>query len=82
MEHEADRLVFKGPADLVTEFAEPWCLAVAEIVTGSDSADRPRLLAAARIVSATSAEPLDGHLRRQAAAASVDLEDYFAGRCF
>ena len=82
MERLADTLVFDGPVDLVSQFAEPWCLAAAELVTGSSPADRPRLLAAARIVSAASAEPLDEYLRCQESVASAELERYFAERSF
>jgi cytochrome P450 len=81
LERAAGMLAFDGLVDLVSEFAEPWCLAAAEIVTGSAPADRRRLLAAARVVSAASAEPLDEHLRCPASLASAELESYFADRC-
>lgn len=78
MEQVAEMLVFDDPVDLVSEFAEPWCLAAAEIVTGSEPADQRGLLAAARIVSAASADPIDERLRSPAAIASAELERYFA----
>jgi cytochrome P450 len=67
------------PLDLVGEFAEPWCLGAAEIVTGSAPADRHRLLAAARVVSTAAAEPLDEQLGREASVANAELERYFSG---
>jgi cytochrome P450 len=77
LENVGDAFVFGGPLDLVGDFAEPWCLTAAEIVTGSDPADRQRLLAAARSVSSSAAEPLDDHLRGQASAATAELDSYF-----
>jgi cytochrome P450 len=79
IERVADALAFEGPVDLVTEFAEPWCLAAAEIVTGSDPADRGSLLAAARMVSSSAAEPLDENLRSRATLADAELARYFQG---
>lgn len=73
----ADSLPLAGRLDLVSEFAEPWCLAVAEIVTGSAAGDRESLLAAARIVSRAAAEPMDESLRRQATQADAELARYF-----
>jgi hypothetical protein len=77
IERVADELSFETPVDLVTEFAEPWCLAAAEIVTGSDPADREPLLAAARIVSGAAAEPLEESLMSNASRANAELEQYF-----
>ena len=77
IERVADGLPSQGPVDLITEFAEPWCLATAEIVTGSDPADRETLLAAARVVSTAAAEPMDENLRLQATQADAMLARYF-----
>ncbi len=77
IERVADGMSFEAPVDLVTEFAEPWCLAAAEIVTGSDPADREILLAAARIVSGAAAEPLEENLMSSASRANAELERYF-----
>jgi cytochrome P450 len=77
MERVANGLSFGAPVDLVTEFAEPWCLAAAEIVTGSDPADREFLLDAARIVSGAAAEPLEEDLMSRASRANAELERYF-----
>jgi cytochrome P450 len=73
----ADTMPCECPMDLVTEFAEPLCLASAEIVTGSSPADRERLLAAARVVSHAAAEPYDENLRLCATEADAELD-----RCF
>ena len=64
--------ITSDPDDLVTEIIEPWCLAAAEIVTGSDPADRQRLLAAARIISDAAASP-----GQETHAADAELEEYF-----
>ncbi len=79
MENIADTLIFDRPVDLVSEFAEPWCLAAAEIVTGSPFSERQKLLAAARIVSDAAAAPMDDRLRREATAANADLDRHFEG---
>jgi cytochrome P450 len=79
IERVADGLSFGTSVDLVTEFAEPWCLAAAEIVTGSDPADREPLLAAARVVSGAAAEPLEENLMSRASRANAELEHYFQG---
>ncbi len=73
----AARLPLGSTVDLVTEFAEPLCLASAEIVTGSSPADRDRLLIAARVVSCAAAEPYDENLRLRATAADAELDHYF-----
>ena len=77
----AHRLLEQLPTDravdLVGEFAQPWSLAVAVLVTGADAADGERLAALARQVSAAAAEPDDSALQSRAAAATAELE-----RCF
>jgi len=77
IERAAERLPMKCAVDLVTEFAEPLCLASAEIVTGSNPADREHLLGAARIVSRSAAEPFDENLRLQATQADAEVDRYF-----
>jgi cytochrome P450 len=77
IERVAEVLPIGYPFDLVTGFAEPLCLASAEIVTGSNPADRESLLAAARIVSRAAAEPYDEALRLCATQADAELEHYF-----
>ncbi|HZQ53728.1 MAG TPA: cytochrome P450 [Bryobacteraceae bacterium] len=66
------------PVDVVQEFAEPWCLSAAEIVTGSEPAERAHLLAQARIVSASAAEPLEDELQSEASMADRELERILA----
>ena len=79
IERVADGLRLEGVVDLVSGFAEPWCAAAAEIVTGSDPADRESLVAAARIVSSAAAETRDENLRLGASLANAELERYFQG---
>ncbi len=78
----ADRLLgqlpLDRPVDLVQEFAEPWCLSAAEMVMGSDPAERAYLLAQARMVSASAAEPFDDELQSQASLANRELERLLA----
>jgi hypothetical protein len=80
MQRAAGEIVVEYPLDLVADFIEPWCAAAAEIVTGSDPSERPALLAAARIVSDSAAEPKDEDLQSRASAANAELERYFAAR--
>jgi cytochrome P450 len=77
IEQVAETLPTPCPVDLVTEFAEPLCVASAEIVTGSSPGDRAPLLAAARIVSRAAAEPYDETLRLRATQADAELDRYF-----
>jgi cytochrome P450 len=67
------------PVDLVREFAQPWSLRVAAIVTGADSVDCEPLADLARQVSAAAAEPRDPELQSAAAAASGELETRLEG---
>jgi cytochrome P450 len=61
------------PVDLVREFAHPWSLRVAAIVTGFGSVECEPLADLARQVSAAAAEPRDPELQSAAAAASTAL---------
>jgi cytochrome P450 len=78
----AERLLEQLPrdraADIVQGFAQSWCLSAAETVTGSDPAQRAYLLAQARIVSASAAEPLDDELQSKASLANRELERLLA----
>jgi cytochrome P450 len=67
------------PVDLVREFAQPWSLRVAAMVTGADSVDCEPLADLARQVSAAAAEPWDPELQSAAAAASTELEKKLEG---
>jgi cytochrome P450 len=72
-----EQLLTDRAVDLVGEFAQPWSLAVAVLVTGADAADGERLAALARQVSAAAAEPDDSALKSAAAAATAELERHF-----
>jgi cytochrome P450 len=67
------------PVDLVREFAQPWSLRVAAIVTGADSLDCESLTDLAREVPAAAAEPRDSVLQSTAAAANIELERRLQG---
>jgi cytochrome P450 len=83
MEPLARRMVAALPSsravDLVGEFAEPWSLAVAGIVTGVDTADAARLGGLARAVFLAAAEPFDAALQAESAAATVELARRLGG---
>ncbi len=66
------------PVDLVSEYAVPWCLRVAELITGARSDDLLRLTSLAATVSAAAAEPRESELRAPAGAANRELSEYFA----
>jgi hypothetical protein len=59
--------------DMIGQFAEPWCLAVALIVTGADTSDSDQLNALAREISIAAADPLNEPLRKSAKAANLQL---------
>ena len=59
--------------DVVREFAEPWSLAVALIVTEADEKEGERLGELAREVSKSTADPLNEELRVPAKAANLEL---------
>lgn len=65
------------PVDMVAEFARPWSLSAAVIVTGIDPADAERLADLAHHISAAAAEPKDPVLRSRAAEANAELEKSF-----
>lgn len=68
-----DALPASQDVDLVSEFAEPWCLAVAVLVAGVRAEDAGRLSELARAVFLAAAEPFDSALQAASAAATVDL---------
>jgi cytochrome P450 len=63
--------------DLVSEFAEPWSLKVAAIVTGPDPATCERMVECARDVSAASADPDNAELQSRAATSKPELDRSF-----
>jgi cytochrome P450 len=70
------------PVDLVGDFAEPWCTAVAFIVTGVGSERRARLTELARRVSAAAADPEDSDVKSAAASADSELARHFPASAF
>lgn len=73
-----DRLPTGRSVDLFAEFALPWGLSLAILVTGADPADSPRLSSLGnRVFAATGAGDGDAALRADAAAATAELERIF-----
>jgi cytochrome P450 len=79
-ERHALALPVDRPVDLVGEFAEPWCAAVAILVTEPAPDDLGRLLPLAQRVSAVAADPDNAALKPEAAAANAEIERTLAGR--
>jgi cytochrome P450 len=77
IEPVAQRILTELPShravDLVTEFAEPWSLAVAVIITSAKAEDAGQLNGLARAVFLAAAEPFDSALQTAAAQATVEL---------
>jgi cytochrome P450 len=65
------------PVDLICEFARPWCLAAAVVVTGVDPRDSQRLGSLAGHVSAAAADPYDSLLRSRAREVKGKLDHAF-----
>ena len=65
------------PVDLLGEFAKPWCLTVAMLVTGADPADRERLSELGNTVFSGTGEPEGSVRKADAARATVELERVF-----
>lgn len=65
--------------DLVHDFALPWSLAAALIVTDAQRSDAEHLSDLAQQVSASAADPFDAILQEQAASASGELDHLLAG---
>ncbi len=71
------RLPSDRPVDVVQEFAQPWSLDVAVIVTGADWAEAERLRDLAREVSAATADPSNSLLQSRGKAAGTELARRF-----
>jgi hypothetical protein len=69
-----DRLTCEKPIDIVQEFAQPWCLATAVVVTGADPGGAERFAALARKVSIATANPGDSSLQAAATEANTELQ--------
>jgi cytochrome P450 len=72
-----DQLPSNRTVDIVHEFARPWSLAAAVIVTGANSADSKRLGSLARQVCLAAADPTDSDLQLAAKAANIEMEGSF-----
>jgi cytochrome P450 len=74
------KLATDRAVELLGEFARPWGLSLAIMVTGADPSQRERLgELSRRVFAATGAETKDAALRADAAAATAELEQIFAG---
>lgn len=73
----AERLPENGPVEIIGEFARPWSLATALIVTGADPADAQRLEVLARQVSEATADSSNASMQAGVRAANCELERYF-----
>jgi hypothetical protein len=69
-----DQLPGGHPIDILREFARPWSLATAVIVTGADTSRAERLASLARQVSLATADPADSSLQFAAAEANTELK--------
>jgi cytochrome P450 len=70
-----DRLADSRPVDIVQEFARPWSLSAATIVTGADPADSERLERLAAKVSFAAADPSNSSLQCDMMAANTELKE-------
>ena len=70
-----DRLSTNRPVDIVQEFAQPWSLSAATIVTGADPADSERLKRLAAMVSLAAADPSNPAHKRESMAANAELKE-------
>ncbi len=68
-----DRLTGENSVDIVREFAQPWCLSTAVIVTGAAPSDASALAGLARRVSIATADPRDNSLQEDAKRAKIKL---------
>lgn len=70
-----DRLPGERPLDIIREFAMPWSLAAAVIVTGADTDRAEHLAGLARQVSIATANPADSSLQAAAREANAELKE-------
>lgn len=66
------------PVDLLSEFAQPWCLGVAMLITSAPSADRERLRELSNTIFAGTGAPEGSERRAKAAGGTAELDRYFA----
>jgi cytochrome P450 len=69
-----DQLPRSRPVDIVQEFARPWSLATAIIVTGANPADSERLGGLAAQISLATADPSHSAVHGDVTAANMELE--------
>ena len=62
------------PVDVVSQYAQPWCLEVAILATRADAGDRDRLSQLSAQAFAATGEPDDSPLQSEATAASAELQ--------
>jgi cytochrome P450 len=70
-----DRLPGSRPVDIVQEFARPWSLSVATIVTGADPSESECLGRLAAKVSLATADPDNAAYQREMMAANTELKE-------
>lgn len=63
--------------DLIREYAQPLCLALAILVTQPDPVPSQHLATLAAEVSMAAAEPLEEHLKSRSKAATIELRPFF-----
>jgi cytochrome P450 len=78
VETALDALPSGRPVEILSEFAKPWCLSVAMLVTGAAPEERARLADLGNSVFAATGAPDDSPLRAPAAAATAELDRFFA----
>jgi cytochrome P450 len=75
-----DDLATDRAVELLSEFALPWGLSLAMMVTAADPPDRDRMgMLSSRVFAGTGAEARDAALRADAAAATAELERMLEG---
>jgi len=72
-----ERLPTDRPVDLLQEFAKPWCMSLALMVTGAGESDRKQLGELGDNVFSGTGEPKQSPQKLAAAAAVAELESYF-----
>lgn len=69
-----DRLPSGRPVDLIVDYAKPWCLEVAILVTGANPRDRDRLAELSDAAFAAAGEPDNSTVQEHAAEAIAELQ--------
>ena len=74
LQRAVDNLPAGVPVDVVSQYAQPWCLEVAILATRADGGDRDRLSQLSAQAFAATGEPDDSPLQSEATAASAELQ--------